>query len=129
MTDKVKIPNYGEVSHEEVANMNPVDIAELDVFVHSSAMEELNNSVHLTKLLLAEPFNKVNVYYAPIAMGRVNMLKVSLDFNEPAVFLSNMTVQDMLSKCTRWKAYPIETTNADITRKRNELNKLPELHS
>ena len=126
MNNKVMIPNYGEVSPEEVANMNPVDIAELQVFMDTT---DLGNAVHLTKLLTAKPFNMTNVYYAPIALGRVNMLKIPISLKEPVEYLSNMTVQDMLSKCTRWDAYPIETTNADINRKRDELNRTCKLHS
>lgn len=100
--ESVYVKGYGNVTRQDVANMDGVSIAELQMFVDAQCGKLVKVAEKdLEDKLNTEATGKTRVMYADTIYGKVDMLIVTMTSTTE---LTGMTKTDMLSKAVRLNA-------------------------
>lgn len=100
--ESVYVKGYGNVTRQEVANMDAVGVAELQMFVDAQCGKLVNIAERdLEAKLNKEATGKTRIVYSNTISGKVDMLVISIGNTTE---LTNMSKTDMLSKAVRLNA-------------------------
>lgn len=110
------IKGYGSVSQADVANMNAVDLAELEVFVNKEEREKVDK----IRAWQIDVLTNVEAFTTIFFSKRGNMVDmVIVDLRKQTnVYLNNMSIDDLISKANRLNAKIMCTTHQVLERVR-----------